>query len=182
MNFDGYYRTLISAQSETYEWLRFFSDGTVLLARTNGRLETLAAWFGREEGEFSDGQGRYSQSGTQLRFSIADAYTTIHYSGTIVADELQLDCQWNSQSAARVFTYFPAPKTRITLTQIQVPIPKDEPELRVPVLPPVPLAWWQLANAMNWRCERCGKVPLLEERECWLDTGCCTECAIEGGR
>lgn len=182
MNLDGYYRTLISASTETYDWLRFFDDGTVLLARTGGQVETLAAWFGREDGEFSDGQGRYVESDNQIRFSIADASTTSHYTGQLINSQLHLKSQGSTQETSRIFTFFPLPKARITLAQLQVPTPKDVPDFPVPVLPPVPLAWWHLAYGKGWRCERCGKVPLLEERECWFDLGCCTDCAIESGR
>lgn len=182
MNLNGYYRTLISAQSEAYDWLRFYDDGVVVLARTGGRLETLAAWFGRDDGEFADGQGRFTKSGSQLSFSIADAYTTIQYEGTITGDLLSLNSRWNTQSASRVFTFFAPPMTRTALFQITVPVPKDEPKLPIPILPPVPLAWWHFAESKGWRCRRCGKIPFLEERECWFDTSCCTECAIEDGR
>jgi V8-like Glu-specific endopeptidase len=70
-----------------WQYLRIYSDGTVIEATSSGTPDDLANWFGRP---YSD-TGRYQVQGSTIVFSIASPYGTVDYRGQIQGTVLSMD-------------------------------------------------------------------------------------------
>lgn len=168
MHTDGFFRSQSSSANESVEWLRFYDNGTVAHARSGPRVETLSLWFGTGDGFFADAVGTYAITGNQLQVQLGSQ----HWTGSLRDTVLHLGDQR--------FDFVAAPSS---LGALPFPFQPSPKEVVVPTnLPAVDLAWWNFAVGRGWHCRRCDRVPTRAERECWLDTGFCTECAIEAFR
>jgi hypothetical protein len=167
MRLDGLYRSPASGPTALYDWLQLHPDGVVLFARTGPRTELLAHWFGQGESAFADRIGTFIHKGERLTVQLDQQV----HPAQLTATGLLL----GDQAFERVSPAVPLP-----LPFAPTPSPKDLP---MPLgLTGVHQRWWEFAAGKGWHCRRCDRVPRLDERECWLDCGYCTECAIEAFR
>ena len=83
IRFDGLYLS----KSNTYDdYLRFFPDGVVVGATTNGTSAQVANWLTRDH-QYS-GKGKYRIKGNEITFSLRSPYGVVDYDGTITKDGL----------------------------------------------------------------------------------------------
>ena len=80
LRFMGVYR------AEKY-YLRFYSDGTVISAKTTARPDQLAVWFGKSNKNLSRGQYSVDSQDT-IRFYCPTEHGTVLYKGTLRANLL----------------------------------------------------------------------------------------------
>jgi hypothetical protein len=78
IRFDGLYQ---AEEGEYYLYVRFFEDGTVITASSDGKPEEVIGWF--QKGHPYVSTGAYSLSGDEIAFSAASATGVVDYSGQI---------------------------------------------------------------------------------------------------
>jgi len=87
---DGLYRRAAwpvptnDGTQESWSYLRFYADGTVLSVTSIGKEHQVANWF--TKGHSGVGQGQYVRDGATITFSVQGA----EYEGTVGVDELRL--------------------------------------------------------------------------------------------
>ncbi len=87
LRFDGLYQSVQLDNSWMY--LRFYADGTVLSVGSTGDYEKVAQWFNKSlENRF---EGQYQVRGSMLEFSVTGKEGTVDYAGTIDGEELVLN-------------------------------------------------------------------------------------------
>lgn len=163
----GLFRSPAPGSSALCDWLELHPEGVVLFARTSPRPELLAHWFGQGESAFADRLGTFTHHGERLTLQLdqQEHVAQLSDTGLLLGD----------QAFERV-----RPAVALPLPFAPSPSPKDL--LLPPGLTGVHQRWWEFAAGKGWHCRRCDRVPHLEERECWLDCGYCTDCAIEAFR
>ena len=72
-----------------WSYLRFYPDGIVIEATTEGTPEEIRAWFSREHPSVS--LGKVAIRGSHVSFSAVSVDGTVDYSGEIEGDQLKLD-------------------------------------------------------------------------------------------
>jgi hypothetical protein len=88
VRFDGLYQS--ASEGKSWEYLRFYADGTVLTVTSDGNPQQVARWFHKQHQYLS--KGRYRIEGSTIVFSSTySAVGTVDYSGTIEGDTLRLD-------------------------------------------------------------------------------------------
>ncbi len=82
--FDGLYR---AKEKGPFNYLRFYSDGTVLAASLTGNPQDIIRWFDKDN---IFAKGYYQISGTHVKFSIMDSYSKFDYEGVITRKKIRL--------------------------------------------------------------------------------------------
>jgi hypothetical protein len=89
---DGFY---VARSNDTSQWLRFYTDGTVVAASSTIEATTadVARWLRKDAGGYI-GSGSYEIHGVEIRFSDSSTSGTVHYTGRIEGTRLSL--RWHS--------------------------------------------------------------------------------------
>ena len=90
---DGLYQS--QPIDDSWEYLRFYSDGTVIEVGSTGTPAEISGWFQKPYEQ----SGKYETQGSTIRFSIASPYNTVDYQGQIQGSTLILD--WFSHKNGR---------------------------------------------------------------------------------
>jgi hypothetical protein len=89
LRFDGLYRT---ERGRRAEWLRFYSDGSVVATQT-GRQGSAREASRELDHERARVKGRYEFDGTKLSFTLTAKRTVTHYAGTLEHDHLSVSAK-----------------------------------------------------------------------------------------
>ena len=85
LRYDGIYQ---AEEGDYYLYLRFFDDGTVLVATSNGQPEEVIGWFQKDHPFVS--AGAYAVSGQAITFSAASPNEVVDYDGEVSEGTLLL--------------------------------------------------------------------------------------------
>jgi len=85
VKFDGVYE---HKGTDTFYYLRFYDDGSVISVSSTGTPEQIAKWFNKDYNDVS--KGTYTVTGTHIKFSTTDSHGTVDYDGEIQNDHLAL--------------------------------------------------------------------------------------------
>ncbi len=83
---DGVYQS--KKNGDTFEYLRFYPDGSVITVSSTGTAADIAKWFNKSGKDLS--KGNYTLTGQHLKFSSTDSYGTVDYDGDIKGDVILL--------------------------------------------------------------------------------------------
>jgi len=111
LKFNGVYRS--TKANDGWQYLRFYSDGTVISVSSTGDSDAVARWFKKENTE-SKGlpHGRYEIKDQRLSFSAATKRGTVDYEGVIEENALTLKShsRINDHRATRTFSFVQLPE------------------------------------------------------------------------
>ena len=85
IRYDGLYQ---AEEDNYYLYVRFFEDGTVITASSNGEPEEVIGWFQKDHPYVST--GAYAIDGQDVTFSAASATGVVDYSGRLEEEKLLL--------------------------------------------------------------------------------------------
>jgi hypothetical protein len=85
LRYDGIYQ---AEEDDYYLYLRFFDDGTVLVATSNGQPEEVIGWIQKDHPFVSS--GAYAVSGKDITFSAASPNGVVDYDGELGEEALSL--------------------------------------------------------------------------------------------
>jgi hypothetical protein len=85
LRYDGIYQ---AEEDDYYLYLRFFDDGTVLSASSNGQPEEVIGWF--QKGHPFVSAGAYAVDGRDITFSAANPNGVVDYDGQLEEGALAL--------------------------------------------------------------------------------------------
>ena len=85
IRFDGLYQ---AQEGDYYLYVRFFEDGTVITASSDGKPEEVIGWF--QKGHPYVSTGAYSVNGDEISFSAASPTGVVDYNGEVTGLTLSL--------------------------------------------------------------------------------------------
>ena len=96
IRFDGFYQSIVAEidsidNDTTWTYFRFYKDGTIISASTDGTADDIRKWFIRPGNKDNDYKrytpiGIYKINGDKIEFTTTSAAATIVYKGTILND------------------------------------------------------------------------------------------------
>ncbi len=99
--------------SSTWDYFRFYEDGTVLEVPSTGAPSELASWFSKSnQSTFS--AGTYKLNGQSIAFQTTSSFATVDFNGTVGDGSLTLNylSHANGTQGTRTYTFF-----AVTFTQ-----------------------------------------------------------------
>lgn len=94
IRFDGIYQTVPEIDTvdkdTTWNYLRFYKDGTIISVAASGTIEDIAAWFTLSPTEVktawqqNPSKGQYKVTGNRIHFTTTSKQGSIAYKGVIV--------------------------------------------------------------------------------------------------
>lgn len=92
LRYDGIYRSEPSrpmgSSTDYWEYLRFYSDGSVISVSSTGQPKDLRAWFSKEAPGVS--LGKVATQGNRLSFTAVNTSGSVDYSGEVDGDRMCL--------------------------------------------------------------------------------------------
>ena len=105
IRFDGVYQTAAEIDTidrdTTWNYLRFYKDGTVISVAASGTVDDIAQWFTlrpaavKTAWQQNPSKGGYKVKGKRIRFTTTSKQGSIVYKGVIV-DEMKLKLHFKS--------------------------------------------------------------------------------------
>lgn len=85
LRFDGVYQS--EKRNDSYRYLRFFDDGSVIAVTSTGTPDQIKAWFNRKHDGIS--HGTYVISGTRIVFASESNNGVVDYNGRFKREHIQ---------------------------------------------------------------------------------------------
>ena len=104
LRYDGVYRSKRIA--DYWNYLRFYSDGTVIEVSSTGKPKDLRKWFSKDNASHPS-IGKITIKGNHLSFSVVSTEGTVDYTGEIRENRIRLRSysHINEHRATRVYSF-----------------------------------------------------------------------------